>query len=782
MTKKQLMQKLEKAMFNNGGIVGLAQGGRIGLRRGSRQPGMEHSVNRQARDQITRDVRNLQSQMEGTGGRAQDYVNVYADPSTHPGTTGRDIKPPRRTAKDYLDSYLTKSGDKLTAASFAFIPGQQAKSLAYAKDYLDYLDEQGVDTSAWNRIRTMEPKDYDVETYKEIKAIPGGPEFATNQVSPGHPSGDYNPNRDSFPMDYENFQLTKNQNPSLIMSGNLGNFHTMTNPAGAINPDTGLPFTNLEWDAFRDETVRDRGYETGREGPEWRQRGYPSEAAYLAALGGGGGGGGSTPTDTVGDYYGFKEWEDWTGGPTTPLFGNDTQYKALLNRGGRIGLYGGGMSAMNNPMNPMMNRGLGAMGSPGMNPYNQQNLTHQAQMRGQLQGRPPMPGGPNMAQGPGITGTQAAAKIAEKEQDTDLLKLIRMLASLGIPMEQLRGRTKEELVEMVISIKARTQPDGREEVVEEEQEEIMTAAHGGRVRAAGGLGEEFMSEAEASTGNPGNAEMFTEEIQAVRNEPMDPQEEYEEYRIQQIDLGEPVLSFDDWYNMEYKASEVGVAKGGRIGFSSRGYAHNIGGFSLTDILNARDAKNEVLAEHSQIGKLPYNITERILELNRGGKSYEDIAEITGVDIEHITGMLDLANNPNYIHPITDVKEMDTPAGLRDYGVWDDIYEERMQIRDRPEHLSYKAKGGLMRTKYAMGTEQPIIPSKDGAQIDYRGIGGYQPHGKKEKHDDVRALLAQGEFVVTSDAVKGIGDGDRDLGAKRMYDMMHKYEPIGRALS
>jgi len=28
----------------------------------------------------------------------------------------------------------------------------------------------------------------------------------------------------------------------------------------------------------------------------------------------------------------------------------------------------------------------------------------------------------------------------------------------------------------------------------------------------------------------------------------------------------------------------------------------------------------------------------------------------------------------------------------------------------------------------------------------------------------------------------LGEGDRDLGAKRMYDMMHKYEPIGRALS
>ena len=91
---------------------------------------------------------------------------------------------------------------------------------------------------------------------------------------------------------------------------------------------------------------------------------------FNASVGTGGGGGVGTG-ETTGDYYGFKEWEDWAGAPTTPLFGDTTKYKALLNRGGRIGLYAGGMGAMNSPMNPMMNQGLGAMGSQGMNPFNQ---------------------------------------------------------------------------------------------------------------------------------------------------------------------------------------------------------------------------------------------------------------------------------------------------------------------------------------------------------------------------------------------------------------------------
>ena len=91
----------------------------------------------------------------------------------------------------------------------------------------------------------------------------------------------------------------------------------------------------------------------------------------------------------------------------------------------------------------------------------------------------------------------------------------------------------------------------------------------------------------------------------------------------------------------------------------------------------------------------------------------------------------------------------------------------------------------MRSRYAigssqfgiMGNEHPIIPSKDGPQLDMRDEGGYQPHGKAEKHDDVRALLAQGEFVMTSDAVKGMGGGDREVGAKKMYNLMHNMEAM-----
>jgi len=38
-----------------------------------------------------------------------------------------------------------------------------------------------------------------------------------------------------------------------------------------------------------------------------------------------------------------------------------------------------------------------------------------------------------------------------------------------------------------------------------------------------------------------------------------------------------------------------------------------------------------------------------------------------------------------------------------------------------------------------------------------------------------ALLSDGEFVFTERAVRGLGKGDREKGAAKMYEMMRQYE-------
>ena len=49
-------------------------------------------------------------------------------------------------------------------------------------------------------------------------------------------------------------------------------------------------------------------------------------------------------------------------------------------------------------------------------------------------------------------------------------------------------------------------------------------------------------------------------------------------------------------------------------------------------------------------------------------------------------------------------------------------------------------------------------------------------------DSVRAMLMPGEFVMTTDAVKGMGDGNNEKGINRMYDMMRNLESRGKAMA
>ena len=68
-------------------------------------------------------------------------------------------------------------------------------------------------------------------------------------------------------------------------------------------------------------------------------------------------------------------------------------------------------------------------------------------------------------------------------------------------------------------------------------------------------------------------------------------------------------------------------------------------------------------------------------------------------------------------------------------------------------------------------------------FEYPGVPRTMYHGG-EVHgpgtgtsDSVPARLSDGEFVVTAKAVRGAGNGDRDIGAARMYDMMAELEAM-----
>lgn len=70
----------------------------------------------------------------------------------------------------------------------------------------------------------------------------------------------------------------------------------------------------------------------------------------------------------------------------------------------------------------------------------------------------------------------------------------------------------------------------------------------------------------------------------------------------------------------------------------------------------------------------------------------------------------------------------------------------------------------------------------GEALDLRNSGGdiEDPEGSGDE-DTVNAILADGEFVVTKQAVKGIGDGDHDKGIETLYAMMNENENKAKSM-
>ena len=66
--------------------------------------------------------------------------------------------------------------------------------------------------------------------------------------------------------------------------------------------------------------------------------------------------------------------------------------------------------------------------------------------------------------------------------------------------------------------------------------------------------------------------------------------------------------------------------------------------------------------------------------------------------------------------------------------------------------------------------QPMIMAANGGEVEGPGTG---------TSDSIPANLSDGEFVMTAEAVRNAGGGDRNLGAARMYDLMSRFEG-GRA--
>jgi len=67
------------------------------------------------------------------------------------------------------------------------------------------------------------------------------------------------------------------------------------------------------------------------------------------------------------------------------------------------------------------------------------------------------------------------------------------------------------------------------------------------------------------------------------------------------------------------------------------------------------------------------------------------------------------------------------------------------------------------------------PIQYGVQALYKAAGGSINGPGTGTSDSIPAMLSDGEFVMTAQAVRGAGNGSRQAGVKKMYNMMRKFE-------
>jgi hypothetical protein len=99
----------------------------------------------------------------------------------------------------------------------------------------------------------------------------------------------------------------------------------------------------------------------------------------------------------------------------------------------------------------------------------------------------------------------------------------------------------------------------------------------------------------------------------------------------------------------------------------------------------------------------------------------------------------------------------------------------------PTQYTYNQGGNYLRGSTPGGPfARPYVTAADGGAIFPRRNGGIMPDEGIPGQDSVRAMLMPGEFVMTTDAVRGLGNGNLNNGIKNMYSVMRNLESRGRA--
>jgi hypothetical protein len=376
-----------------------------------------------------------------------------------------------------------------------------------------------------------------------------------------------------------------------------------------------------------------------------------------------------------------------------------------------------------------------------------------------------------------------------------------------VPMQGLQGNTmmasadpvlQDEYDKYVFELQE-IQPDATPMSIEEFRRQILAGhanggiiglRHGGRPGYNIGVGpidQVFMTDEQASTGNPGDAEMYSEDIYEMKIKPIEDKLAYiqslspEAQEALADEVESLMLELQNIENPpEFKTGGVaGLRKGYRFGpgpvVDQETMAESItlpdGGEEVVT-----DSMTEIEGQTAGGGDRGWRAQMLAEELAQEeyGKEFYDLSQDKQMEIYTIA--LDMIDSGGMAQ-----------GGRIGYsqGSWESEWEELYQnyklkqIELGQEFVSKEEFIEQYQNNMATGgrikKDNGGIMNLGGLEKDYRTTGGFVPIGEYEKKDDVPARLSKNEFVMTADAVRAAGGGSINKGAQLMYDTMKHLE-------
>ena len=109
------------------------------------------------------------------------------------------------------------------------------------------------------------------------------------------------------------------------------------------------------------------------------------------------------------------------------------------------------------------------------------------------------------------------------------------------------------------------------------------------------------------------------------------------------------------------------------------------------------------------------------------------------------------------------------------------YEDIRERKDSDNDPTNIAQASMVRDNPYLDTSRygSVVRAAEGGAMYPRRNGGIMPYEGTANEDSVRALLMPGEFVMTTKAVRGAGNGSLNQGINNMYGIMRNLESKGR---